>query len=99
MTQNAQAQLSASRTALFAKSTSETLVASLIAVDALPRTPEHSMVRSWLIDELEQRFPIASNAVEQAFATADAEERATGEFVQVDYVAVLVDAIRSTSKS
>ena len=40
-----------------------------------------------------------SELVEQAFAAADAAEQTTGEPAEVDYVAVLIAAIRSTTKS
>lgn len=96
MTQNTKAELDARRKALFAKATNQTLITSLVTVEELPRDQETSIMRSWLIDELEQRFPAASELVEQAFADADAEEQATGEMVAVDYVKVLVDAIRAT---
>lgn len=81
----------ARRKELFARTTSATLAESLLMLKALmvsgEATPEHHMARAWTIDELEERFPAASLAVQNAF---EAAETAPGEYVEVDYVAVLL---------
>lgn len=48
--------------------------------------PELRQARAWMIQELERRFPAASDAVQAAF---DAAELAGGDD-EVDYVAVLL---------
>lgn len=84
----------ARRKALFARTTSATLVESLTMLEALlvssNATPEHLMARAWTIDELEERFPAASLAVGAAF---EAAETAVGGYIEVDYVAVLLASI------
>ncbi len=81
-------------TALFAKSSTPTLVTSLLTLDAMPAAPEHSWARAKTIEELERRFPAASQSVEDAFEKAEARIIAGEEDVpEVDYVAVLVAAI------
>jgi len=85
--------------ALFGRATSDVLIQSLLSLDRQTMNQERRIARAWIIEELERRFPAASELVEQAFAAADAKEQATGEPIEVDYAAVLVDAIRSTTKS
>lgn len=81
----------AQRKALFARTTSATLVTAVKTLDELLKSgkasQEHIMSRAWTIDELEERFPAASDAVQAAF---EAAETAPGEYVEVDYVAVLL---------
>lgn len=49
---------------------------------------EERLVHAWLIDELEERFPEASDAVERAFDEAEDDDAA--DVAEVDYVAVLL---------
>lgn len=85
----------ARRKALFARTTSATLIQSLRMLEVLimsgKATPEEHMARAWTIDELEMRFPAASIAVGDAF---EAAEMAPGKYVEVDYVAVLLANIK-----
>ncbi len=53
------------------------------------RTDEERMARVWLIDELEARYPAASEAVGHAFAEAD-ERDPSDPASEVDYVGVLL---------
>lgn len=70
-----------------------TLITSLRAI-ADPQTPEERMVRAWIIDELEERHPAASDAVSTAFEASEARIMAGEENVpEVDYVVVLLGAI------
>ncbi len=84
------------RRALFARTTTATLIQSVKILEALLVTGKASreeiMVRAWTIDELEQRHPAASLAVQEAF---EAAETAPGEYVEVDYVAVLIANIQA----
>ena len=48
------------------------------------------MSRAWIIDELERRFPAASDAVEAAMLEAETAYMAGGEYTEVDYVGVLL---------
>jgi hypothetical protein len=79
-------------TATMARMSTPVLVAALLELEAKGydvRTPEERMARTWLIDELEDRFPEASAAVGAAFEHA--EELDPGDpRSEVDYVAVLV---------
>ena len=81
----------AQRVALFARTTTATLIQSVTILDALLVTgkasQEEIMARAWTIDELEQRHPAASLAVREAF---EAAETAPGEYVEPDYVAILL---------
>lgn len=78
--------------ALTARQSTPALVVSLRMVEAKLNTLTPAaddaqalrLTRSWIITELEARFPAASDAVEAAFDAADE----TGE--DVDYVAVLL---------
>jgi len=65
------------------------LVASLRAI-AEPKSTEETMVRAWIMDVLEERFPTASAAVENAFEIAQLTMMETGVEPEVDYVAVLL---------
>ena len=80
----------------------DALLTSLLAVEASmpPADPENpgprqvaSMVRAWTIEELENRYPVASDAVQAAFDAAGEIELRTGEDVDVNYVDVLVKAV------
>ena len=79
------------RKALFARTSTATLIQSVKILEAVliagNASKEEIMARAWTIDELEERFPAASIAVGDAF---EAAETAPGEYVEVDYVAVLL---------
>lgn len=96
---NARTAADARRKTLFARTTTAALIPALVSLEKLEMNQERRIARAWMIEELERRFPAASEIVEQTFAEADAAEQATGEPVEVDYVAVLIAAIRSTTKS
>jgi hypothetical protein len=67
------------------------LVEALVTIDEAPSSPENSTIRHWMIDEVERRYPAASDAVQAAFHASEMEEELTGEQgPAVDYVAVLV---------
>jgi hypothetical protein len=78
------ADLAARKADLMGRTSTPAMKVALTMVEAKPRlTPEERMVRAWMIDELEGRFPKASAAVEAAFDAA-------GEDENVNYVAVLL---------
>lgn len=67
------------------------LVEALAVADTSTSTPTNSMVRHWLIEETERRFPTASDAVGDAFYKAETSELEAGEPApEVNYVAVLI---------
>lgn len=100
MTQTTRSALDDRKAALFALTATPTLITSLLAVEADktpfdPKNPEptqeRNMVRAWTIEELERRHPAAAQTVEDVFDAAyDAE---TGDWTEVDYVKVLVNAV------
>ena len=82
------------RRALLAKSATPALVDALQTLE-LKLQPGRAdeferMTRAWIIDELERRFPAASDAVNDAFEKSETDFMAGGEYVEVDYVGVLV---------
>lgn len=81
-------------TALFAKTATPALVDALRILEAKRTTGRldefELMSRAWTIDELERRFPAASEAVEAAFLESELAYMAGGEYTEVDYVAVLL---------
>lgn len=97
---SATATLHERRKALFAQATSATLATSLATLDKLvkdggPDAQEHILARAWTIDELERRFPAASQAIEDAYLAAELRLEATGEDVEVDQVAILLAHVRA----
>lgn len=76
---------------LLAGLTPGALICALRLVEAVQnRTREATLVRSWLIDETERRWPEASAAVEAAF-DADAGLAEQGiDGPEIDYVGVLL---------
>lgn len=84
------------RKALFVRTTTATLIQSVRMLDEVLKagkaSKEEIMARAWTIDELELRFPAAGDAVQAAF---DVAETAPGEYVEVDYVAVLLANIKA----
>lgn len=78
---------------LFVWATDATLAKSLARLDELVKTDggqEYVLSRAWTIDELERRFPAASQAVADAYLAAELEMERTGVEVAVDQVAVLL---------
>lgn len=72
------------------------LVEALAVADTITPNPTNSLVRHWLIEEVERRFPTAADAVGDAFYMAETSERADGEPApEVNYVAVLIANIPS----
>lgn len=82
-------------TALFDRATSQTLITSLLVLAAAGEkaSAEERWMHAQLITELERRYPTADAAVQAAFEAADDQTVRTGEYVEVDYVGVLVAAI------
>ena len=82
--------------ALFAKTASSALVDSLKILETKRTTSKAKldefelMARAWTIEELERRFPVASDVVNDAFEKAETAFMAGGEYVEVDYVGVLL---------
>jgi hypothetical protein len=68
-----------------------TLVTALRAIEAAgAKTAGEIMVRAWIMDALEERYPDASAAVELALDSAQLALMETGVEPDVDYVAVLL---------
>ena len=90
MTPTHQARLKA----LFAKTPTPALISALQILDG--KREGHGldefelMSRAWTIEELENRFPAASQAVEDAFLESETALMAGGPYAEVDYVAVLL---------
>lgn len=73
--------------AMFAKASTRTLAQSLRMVDAKKSlTRDERQAKTWIIQELERRYPAADAAVGAAFEAAAPE-------AELDYVALLLDAI------
>lgn len=87
------------RAAVFARTATPQLCASLRTIETMPATAETRQARVWLIDELERRHPAASEVVQREFEQAERDERSSGAAVEVDYVDVLVTAIEEGSRS
>jgi hypothetical protein len=81
--------------ALFARTTTDTLITSLRALTALGQdaSGEERWARAKTIEELERRYPAAGEAVGAAYLAAEIEMQRDGKVVEVDYVEVLLDAI------
>jgi hypothetical protein len=73
----------------FSGASTSTLVEVVRTLESGPRNPETNWARTQTIEELERRFPAASDAVVEAFDRAADDEH-------VDYVAVLLAAIERT---
>lgn len=89
-------QIEARKRATFGRTSTGQLIQSLRQMGGIDRaqpSSENKMVISWIRDELETRCPQASQAVEDAFFAAEIEQEATGQYVEVDYDAVLIAAI------
>jgi hypothetical protein len=89
--------LKAEAAQVIARTSTPTLVTSLIAVDKMAGQ-EALRVRAWIIEALEERYPEASAAVEAAFeaneaAMIAAPDGADPADFDVDYVAVLIAAL------
>jgi hypothetical protein len=85
------------KAATFAKATDTVLINSLTILAAMgSKSAEERQAHAWIIDELERRHPAAAKVVEAAFDAAADEEEKTGEYVHVDYAAVLTAAIAAT---
>jgi hypothetical protein len=50
---------------------------------------------SWVREEIESRVPAVHKALKAAFYTAILKERRTGKYVDVNYSAVVLDALES----
>jgi hypothetical protein len=77
-------------TELFARVSTQELVASLRTLDAQPPSPERNWSRAKTIEELERRFPAAAAIVGAAF-DADNDD-------PIDYVALLLSAIPGSAQ-
>lgn len=80
--------------ALFAKTPTPALTSALRTMEdkreARKLDQFEVMARAWTIDELEKRFPAASQAVEDAFLSAEMSLIAGGPYAEVDYVTILL---------
>jgi hypothetical protein len=87
--------------ALFARTTTPTLITSLLTLATIGErsSAEERWVHAQIISELERRHPTADAAVEAAFLAAETEMERTGEYVEVDYVGVLLAAIEATHRA
>lgn len=93
-------EIEARKRATFDKSSTAELIKSLRhmgSLDALNPNRDNKMVIAWIRTELERRYPQASQAVEDAFLAASAQEEQTGEYVDVAYDDVLITAIEKTA--
>ena len=81
--------------ALTAKQSTDNLILGLRMLDTAS-TAEERLVRSWIITELEERYPAASAAVGAAFDAAEevVMNDPEAEYPEVDYTTVLINAIR-----
>lgn len=79
---------------LFAKTPSPALAGALRILEDKREADKLSefelMSRAWTIEELEKRFPAASQAVEDAFMESETALMAGSSYSEVDYVAVLL---------
>lgn len=83
--------------ALVAQQPTRTLVAGLEAL-AAPKDEAEILARAWIIDALEERYPLASAAVQAAFDANDAAMIAGQEPTEVDYAAVLLGAVETVTR-
>jgi hypothetical protein len=82
--------------AMIAQTTTPTLIESLRKLEhsvTTSPTPELRLSRAWTIEELERRFPAASEAVSQAFLDDERRVETGAERTEVNYVAVLLSNI------
>lgn len=96
------AALKARAAKLVGSLSTEQLITSLTPLDddykAGTAGPEARMIRSWIIAELEQRFPAASDAVDKVFYEDALRVERGEDGPEIDYVAVLLAAIKDTAK-
>lgn len=78
---------------LFAMAPTRELAEALRMLADQPVTSETAQAHAWLIDELERRYPSASDAVGDAFLAAELHAKETGVAEELDYVEVLIGAI------
>jgi hypothetical protein len=82
------------KNALMAGLTDADLVRQLRHFDAITaggKSEEHErLMRSWLITEVERRFPAADAGMDEAIAAADAADELNGTYTHIDYVGTLI---------
>lgn len=93
-------QLAERKTALFARTATPALVQAMVILDAMS-TPsqEEVLTLAWIRGEIERRIPAVDRAIEAAFDAAAEKEERTGEYVHVEYTAVVLAAIAGLSRS
>lgn len=80
--------------ALFARARTPQLIGSLRILGAKKNlSGDERLTVAWIREELGRRHPHAEQALEEAFDAASAQEERTGQYVHVDYDAVLLGAI------
>jgi hypothetical protein len=83
--------------ALVAQQPTHALTAGLAAL-ATPRDEAETLARAWIIDALEERYPLASAAVQSVFDANEAAMIAGEEPAEVDYAAVLLAAVETVTR-
>lgn len=86
---NTKESLYAEMAALRAKTSTLALILAGRALEAEAPSPTRNLALAQTIEELEQRYPDASAAVDKAYAEADRAMIETGKFVDVSTVDVL----------
>ena len=82
------------KTALFARTATPLLVQAMVMLDAVTNpSQEERITLAWIRGEIERRIPAVDQAIEAAFDAAAEEEERTGEYVHVEYTAVVLAAI------
>lgn len=80
--------------ALFARTATPALVSALRILEDKREADSldqfELMSRAWTIEELENRFPAASQAIEDAFLESETAHMAGNPYSEVDYVAILL---------
>lgn len=87
-------EFSASKRELFSEATTDSLITVLLQLGGDPNPAEEiRLVVAWTRTELENRHPEAGRALEEALLAAEVKTEETGEYVDVDYDAILIAAI------
>ncbi len=85
------------KNALMAALTDADLVRQLRHFDARTKSGKSEeyerLMRSWLIEEVERRFPEADRAIVEAIEAADAADELNGTYTHIDYVGTLIGAL------
>jgi hypothetical protein len=88
--------VSAQLRTIYGSASSATLIETLRHLDGIANTKPTSeilMSRSWVISELERRFPEADEAVARAYEEDAVKVAAGADPTDIDYVNILIAAI------